>query len=400
MKKNCSLAVLTLALASVTALAAQSSVSVEDRLARLEASLARIEQHLDQSVTADELAPTLKEFADLERSLGYDGKTPINVVKVGGAESKLALGGYVQAHYESGTAPDARWAGVSDRFFLRRARINATGAFAEFFSFKLESDFGNNSLGPKTGLAGQLTDAFIAWTKYPAASVKVGQFKSPFGYEQLLPDTKILTVERSNANDKLTQGRQIGAQLGGDLANKRVSYAVAAFNGTGTNIGSNDSQKFMWVARTSAVAFEGKASDQKIKLTTGLNYFTTVDKGTFTGHRYGTGLDTQVIVGPAEFQAEWLRNDQHPTVGKTTAAAGWSLLGALAFTKQWQGIARYETYDSNTAVGNTTTNAWTFGLNYLLHGDDLKLSLDYVTGRPPVPTPHGDRLLGRVQVVF
>jgi len=55
--------------------------------------------------------------------------------------------------------------------------------FAEDFSFKLESDFGNNSLAAKTGLSGQLTDAYISWTKIPAASLRLGQFKTPFGYE-------------------------------------------------------------------------------------------------------------------------------------------------------------------------------------------------------------------------
>ncbi len=383
-----------------SSLSAQPAVSVEDRLARLEASLARIERQLSQTVSADELSPALKELSDLEHQLGYDGKTPLNVVKTAGVETKLALGGFVQANYESGTAPDARWAGINDRFLLRRARLSATGAFAENFSFKFESDFGNNSLAAKTGLSGQLTDAFLAWAKYPAASVKLGQFKTPFGYEQLLPDTKIFTIERSLPNDKLTQGRQIGAMLFGDVADKRVSYSVGAFDGTGVNISSNDNQKFMWVGRAGVVALDSKAAGQKFKISTSTNYFTTIDKGTFNGRREGWGVDTQIVFGPAEIDAEWLRNDSHPIVGRPTAAAGWALLGALNFSAHWQGIARYETFDSNTLLPGTTTNLWTYGVNYLIRGDDLKLSLDYLSGSQPVPAPHGDRVIGRLQVMF
>lgn len=379
---------------------AQPSASTEDRLARIEAQLSRLEARLGEAVTADELAPTLKEFADVQRSLGYDGKTPLSVVKVAGAETKLALGGFIHANFESGTAPDARWAGLSNRFLLRRARLFATGVFAERFSFKIESDFGNNSLAAKTGLSGQLTDAFLAWTKYPAANMKVGQFKTPFGFEQLAADTKIFTIERSLTNDRLTVSRQIGGAVSGDFFGKRASYAVGAYNGTGINVGSNDSQKFMWVARTSAVAFDGKAGDQKLKLTAGVNYFTTVDKGAFTGRRFGTGVDAQLVYGPAEIQAEILRNDLHPVTGKPTAAAGWALLGALNFTTQWQGVVRFDSFDSNTATVNTTTDEWTFGVNYLVRGDDLKLSVNYLSGSQPAPLPHGDRVIGRLQVMF
>ncbi len=380
--------------------AAAETTATEERLARLEAQLARIEARLSATGSADALAPTLKEFADLEHQFGYDGKTPLSVVKVAGAETKLALGGFVQTNFESGPSPDTRFAGLSDRFLVRRARLFVAGAFVEDLSFKIESDFGANSLAAKTGQSGQLTDAYVSWTKLPAVSLRLGQFKTPFGYEQLMADTKIYSIERSLANDKLTLGRQIGAMVYGEVAAKRVSYSLGAYNGTSTNVNTNDNQKYLWVARTAAVVADTKVGDTKLKLTTGANYFTTVDKGTFTGRRYGTGLDAQLVLGASEFQTELLRNDSHPTVGKATAANGWSVLGAYNFTKQWQGIARYETYDSNTATDNTTTNEWTLGVNYLLRGDDLKLSLDYLSGSQPVPTPHGDRVIGRFQLMF
>jgi phosphate-selective porin OprO/OprP len=378
-----------------------AAASVEDRLTRIESALARLEARLSETVSADELAPTLKEYSDLTRALGWDGKSPLPSVKPGGKEKSLALGGFIQANYEAGsTAPDARFAGLNNRFLLRRARLAATGTFAENFSFKLESDFGNNSLSAKTGLSGQLTDAYVSWTKQPAASVRLGQFKTPFGYEQLLADTKILTIERSLPNDSLTLGRQIGAMLYGDVLEKRLSYSVAAYNGTGTNVGSNDNQKFMWVGRVNGVLAETKVGDKKLKLTAGADYFTTEDKGTFTGRREGVSFDTQLVYGPGELQAEWLQGERDPVTGTTTTARGWAMLGAYSFTPKWQGVVRFETYDSNKATGNTTTDLWTYGINYLLKGDDLKLSLNYLSGQQPSPAPQGDRFIGRMQLMF
>jgi phosphate-selective porin len=395
------LAGLILGLTAVTLRAEKPAPSLEDRLSRLEGAIARIEAKLNDTVSADELAPTLKEYSDLTKALGWDGKSPLTAVKPAGKEKTLSLGGFVHANFESGTtAPDARFAGLNNRFLLRRARLFATGTFAEDFSFKLESDFGNNSIAAKTGLSGQLTDAYLSWTKLPSASLRLGQFKTPFGYEQLLADTKLYTIERSLPNDSLTVSRQIGGMLYGDIADKRVSYSLAAYNGTGVNVSSNDNQKFMWVGRVTGVALDTKVGDKKLKITAGADYFTTEDKGTFTGRREGESFDVQGVYGPAELQAEWLQNDKHPTTGLATTARGWALLGACFVTPKWQGVVRYESYDSNTATAATTTTLWTYGVNYYLKGDDLKLSLDYLVGKQPVPAPQGERLIARLQVMF
>jgi phosphate-selective porin OprO/OprP len=327
-------------------------------------------------------------------------------VKPAGKEKSLALGGFAHAQFEAGTAPDSRYTGINNRFVLRRARLFATGTYAENISFKIESDFGNNSISNKTGLSGQLTDAYISWTQHPEASFRLGQFKTPFGYEQLQSDTKIYTIERSLPNDRITIGRQVGAMMYGDVANKSVGYSVAAFNGTGTNTSINDNQKFLWVGRVTGVVIDTKSGDNKVKLTAGLNYFSTLDKAnttlatTLNGRRLGSGADVQFVYGPAEIQAEWLGAESHPLTGTVTKGTGWALLGAYSFTPKWQGVARFEEYDSNTATPNTTTNVWTFGINYLLKGDDLKLSLDYLSGKQSSPTPHGDRVIARMQIMF
>ena len=99
-------------------------LTTEERLARIESAIARIEARLNDTVSADERAPTLKEFSDLTRPLGWDGKSPLPAVKPAGKEKFLALGGFIQANYMSGNTPDSRVTGNFDTFLLRRARLS------------------------------------------------------------------------------------------------------------------------------------------------------------------------------------------------------------------------------------------------------------------------------------
>jgi phosphate-selective porin OprO and OprP len=371
--------------------------SVEERLKRIEAQLERLESRLNDTVSADELAPTLKEFSDLTRQIGWDGKAQLTVVKAGGKEQKLSLGGYIQMHGEAGDASDSRFTGINDRVFLRRARVTVKGAFAEDFEFTLQSDFGNNSIAGVSGYRAQLADAFVAWTKYEAANVQVGQFKTPFGYEQLVSDTKTLTVERSLPNDMLTVGRQIGLGLSGSFLEKKLTYAAGAFNGNGTNNGNNDNDHFMYAGRIGAQLLNRGTTRGSV----GVNGFSSRDTGTFTGRRTGWGVDGQLALGRLDLAAEYLHLLSNRFTGTDTTADGWSAQAAyFVVPKALQVVLRYETYDANVNAPDTTSESWVFGANYFIKGDDLKLCLNYVLGDPAGPLSDQGRLLGRFQVIF
>lgn len=377
--------------------AAGAAPSLEDRLAKLESTLARIEARLGDTVSADELAPTLKEFSELTRQLGWDGKTPLTVVKAAGKEQKLSIGGYVQANAEFGRAPDSRWAGINNRILLRRARVTVKGAFAENFEFTLQPDFGNNSIAANTGYRAGLADAFLAWTKYEAATVQIGQFKSAFGYEQLLADTKTPMVERSLPNDLLTVSRQMGVAVLGTLADKRITYNLGAYNGNGVNNGNNDNDQFMYAARVAATAWSRGAD----KLSVGTNGYWSNDTGTFTGRRTAWGLDSQLILGAFDLGTEYLHSLQNRLTGTDTTSDGCSAIaGYFVIPKTLQAVVRYETYNANTRIGGNTGSSWVIGANYLIKGDDLKLTFNYMLGDPAGPLSNEGRFLTRLQVVF
>jgi hypothetical protein len=257
--------------------------SVEERLAELERSVQQLKA----------------ENAELRAELGQPEKkkeaVPVQVAPAGKVE-KLAIGGLVQAQAELGDGADARWGTAGDRIFLRRARINATATFKGGFSVRIESEFGAGSLNTGTGVRAQLTDGFVQWAKHPEAVVRMGQFKVPFGFEQIFSDTRIPLLERARSSDALTAGRQIGASVQGSTLKKRLSYAVGAFNGSGTNTGLNDNDHFLWVGRASGTPLEGKLGSTKVKWSAGVNAFTSEVPG---DRRDGFGVDTQLIAGPA-----------------------------------------------------------------------------------------------------
>jgi len=156
--------------------------------------------------------------AYVEKAVVEEQKPPVYVVPAG-PEIKLALGGYIQANFEDGdvSAFEGRFGltALKDRFRLRRARINLTGEFFEQFDFKIEGDFENSDGISSNRTAFSGTDIFINWHQFPWAQIKVGQWKAPFGLEQLTPDPTLFTIERSLPTGAITPERQIGVQLWG-----------------------------------------------------------------------------------------------------------------------------------------------------------------------------------------
>ena len=322
-------------------------------------------------------------------------------VQATNGEASLTLGGLLQVQFEDGDRGDARFPATGeDRFYLRRARLNATGTFAEDFDFRLEFDLAG-TLSNTTGLRAQMTDGYVNWNHYAFANVRAGQFKTPFGFEQLYGDPRLLTIERSLANDRLTLNRQLGAQLWGDLLDKHLSYAVGVFNGNGVNNSGNDNGKFLWAERLAVTPWKGNLFGGPASWAIGANAFqsedtalslpdlnldstpTTPDKDNlFTGKRHGYGVDSQLETGPFSLWVEYLRNHLEPTDAKPFSqldADGWyAQAGVFLVPKKLQAVVKYETFDPSRRISGDDVSTDTVGLNYYIHGNNLKLQLDYL----------------------
>lgn len=375
----------------VSAVRAAAQSSVEDRLLVLE----------------DQIRALQKENSQLRRDLGVAGTAGLVSVRPAGKEPVLALNGLVQTQAEFGDKGDSRGS-AHDRFRVRRVRLGASGRFLEEFDFKVEGEY--------VGSGVTMTDGFLNWNKFAWANVKVGQFKTPYGYEFLASDPKLFTIERTLGSDRLTLNRQVGVQAAGALLEKKLTYAAGVFNGSGANKTSNDNNAFLYVARVAGTPWQGRLFGESATWTLGVNGFTSEDTAlsmpsdfgftgaAFSGRREGFGLDTQLNLGRFDFWAELLgvtfRPDDNKPADSFGAKAWYVQATYFVISKRLQTVLKYDEFDPDDRKAANDTSSWTLGANWFIKGDDLKLQLDYVRTDVASLDDIQNQLWLRAQVIF
>jgi phosphate-selective porin OprO/OprP len=371
-------------------------------------------------------------------------KKPVYVVP-GAAEYKLTLGGYIQANFEAGdvSAFEGRFGltALKDRFRLRRARITLTGDYKEQFEFKVEGDFEQSdglSSATRTGFSG--TDIFVNWHAIPEANIKVGQWKAPFGLENLTPDASILTIERSLPTGAIVPERQIGVMLWGkpltNVAPEQkdlVTYYAGVFNGNGRNFNINDNNEFMYVARLELLPFKGTLMGQEASLKIAGDYYFSRDAigtnispalnlrvgpdGSLSSYtltspdeRHSYSFDAWLKVGPFDLIGEYFNENVAPRGGTTFTEfdpKGYYVQGSyFLIPKKLQAVVKWESLDPGQ-LANDNIHSITGGLNYYIHGDGIKIMADYVhtwsdfrEANPQFGTDQFDEVILRLQIMF
>jgi phosphate-selective porin OprO/OprP len=124
-------------------------------------------------------------------------------------------------------APDS-----SDTWLLRRVRPILEGTLYNIFDFRFVPDFAQG----KT----IVQDAYGAIRFKPWAVVTAGKFKVPVGLERIMSANDLKFIERGLPTN-LVPNRDLGVQLGGDIAGGVVQYSLGVFNGV-VDGGSSDAQ--------------------------------------------------------------------------------------------------------------------------------------------------------------
>ncbi len=440
--------------------------SESERLQKLERA---VEQLQKRNAELEEEISSLKRRIEYASEIGAQAKTKINVCSDGksdvgkavveeekvpvyvvprGSEFKLVLGGFIQVNVEDGDVSAFEGSfglnALKDRFRLRRARINLSGEFAQNFDFKIEGEFEQSDgiSSGRTAFSG--TDIFINWHQFSEANVKVGQWKAPFGLEQLTSSTKLFTIERSLPTDALTPQRQIGIQLWGKpFANlwpeqkDLLTYYAGIFNGNGRNISNNDNNNFMYVGRLELLPWYGKLLGQGASLKLGADILNSRDDAgtnispagnlkvngdgslsSFTlpgaDERTAWSVDAWFNIGPFDLIGEYL---EEYVTGRTVNGvppgfadfepSGWYVQGSYFFIrKKLQAVVKWEALNPGQ-VGNDGIHSITGGLNYYIRGDDIKLMVNYIhtwsdfrEANPQFGDDEFDEVLMRIQVMF
>ena len=460
--KHCSTrksVLLAIVIAAIQPLTTQSA-SESDRLEKLERA---VEQLQKRNADLEAEVSTLRKQqvavvteGKMKTKIISEGKTyvekvveekPPIYVQQRGSEIKLVLGGFIQVNFEDSDAfafnGNFGQSAIKDRFRLRRARVNLTGDFAEQFDFKVEGDFGQNDGTNNNRTAFSGTDIWLNWHQFPAAQIKIGQYKAPFGLDQLTPDTSLYTIERTLPTGAITPDRQIGIQLWGkpftsiwpeqkDL----LTYYAGIFNGNGKNTTVNDNNNFMYVGRLGSTLFKdvfGKGSFLKLgadvlnsrdgegtNISQSGNLLVNSDGSlspfTLPGadERTAWSVDAWLKLGPFDLIGEYLEeyvngrtvNGVPPGFADFTTDGYYVTAGYFLIPKKFQAAVQWQ-YLNPGQKGSDGIYSITGGLNYYIHGNDLKLMINYIhtwsdfrQANPEFGQDEFNEVIGRVQVMF
>lgn len=141
----------------------------------------------------------------------------------------IILGGYTGIHWRVfAHRPNDNARTSPDTWYVRQARPELSGFIYKDFDFRVQLDF---PTGP-AAINGTIQDCYVGWRHFPEFSLRLGQFKEPFGQEQTTPDRFVDFAERSEG-DRFTPQRDLGIGAYGTFGGGLVTYEVGYFNGQG-----------------------------------------------------------------------------------------------------------------------------------------------------------------------
>jgi phosphate-selective porin len=254
------------------------------------------------------------------------------------------------------------WDKGVDGFHARRIRFSLGGELFKNVNYKIQVDAVKSPI---------LIDALVEFKFSSAVGLRVGQFKVPFSMENMTSGADLDTINRSQPEEKLAPGRDIGANgrdIGAALFGKRsvLEYALGVFNGSGINRNDINSEKDLGgrlVVRPAEFLAFGAAFYKGR---------TSVATGSAAYDRNRTGLELAVLRGPFSLKSEYIfaKDDKLERSG-WYVQAGWFLMPA-----KLQVLLKLDAYDKDRKTSDNRTNLWTAGLNWFWTAKS-KLQVNY-----------------------
>jgi phosphate-selective porin OprO/OprP len=285
-------------------------------------------------------------------------------------------------------------------FRVRRAKLKLEGWFwkEDNLSFEVQMNWPAASASNPGAF---LEDANLAWDPAGTGAFRVvfGQFKPPFGLQELTSSGNLSFVDRSLVSNEYARGRDAGVAVQGVLFENRIEYRAGVFNGNGVARSTNDNAAFqvngrlMWQpnGREDLVhrAWVSGAlySEPDFESTTtpiyaiGVNY----EHNDFHGTTAGNDLASNIVGIDGIFKFKgvsatgayfWRRRS--PEVGDDFRADGYYLQSGVMLNPQRtiEGVIRYGSRDVNDTIDDDGATELRGGVSYYYRRHLLKLQLD------------------------
>ena len=287
--------------------------------------------------------------------------------------------------------------GLSTSFSIPRLRLYVQGTvYKPWLRYKFEIEVANLRTDAVTNINnGRITDAYVEFAKSPFATLRAGQYKVPFGMQEVVSDTRQEFVDRSIASAKFAPSRDVGLTVGGQfLEGKKLGYQVGVFNGAGQN-NPQDDKGVMYVGRVwldplgEYRLVEGAVENpEKHQLHFGLAYrggevargLSSV--GVFEDPNDETALGVEAAWKYRRFfaMAEYFQMTdelQNPTVAPDLDSNGFhAQLGVFVQPSKQEVALRYAEIETDESIADAKQTEIRLGYGYFWKSHNLKLQAD------------------------
>lgn len=236
--------------------------------------------------------------------------------------------------------------------------------------------------------------------------VHAGQFKVPFGAQELTSSGNQMFVDRALVSNSFFRGRDTGVALWGATPNNRIEWRIGLFNGNGLTRTTNDNDKFQYNARVMWQPNGSERLNQRAWVT-GALYSESDFESTKTpiyavalnwehqnNFNATTGNDQKwnaiSIDGIYKFRG-FSANGMYAFAARTPEAGprfdssgGFLQAGKLFGDRRYEVAFRYGTFDPTDRTSHNTTREVRGALNYYYARHGLKWQNDF--GRVNVRT--------------
>jgi len=345
----------------------------------------------DQDQEQDEEKPKVKIYWE-------DGKTYFKM-----KDAELQFSNRFQFRFSYLDPDDAvRLPGTTERgqgkgsFRIRRAKTTFEGWFWKpELSYELQLNWAEPEAGASTDKP--LEDLYINWdaSKTEAFQIRFGQFKVPFGRQEMATSIGLQFADRSLLTFEFTRGRDRGVQLWGRLAEKKLTYYAGMFNGNPASRIDNDNTKFQYNARLdfqpwgSVGKSEGDFESTDHPLMAFGASFENNNLYGATSAGIGGGsvsdLNTTILGGDVVFKykglslfGEYFHRDRTPEEGDSFLSNGYNFQAGYFLIRDKLEIAfRYAGWDPTDQVTHNDRTEIGGVINYFLRKHRFKFQADF-----------------------
>ena len=225
-----------------------------------------------------------------------------------------------------------------------------------------------------------------------ALMVKAGQFKVPFGRQQLTSAMSQQFVDRSAVSDIFARGRDIGLQLWGTPFKGLLDWRVGVFNGNGRTVARNDNDELQFDARLTLQPFgdvkysEGdfESAGRFLFAVAGQIETNTREVAAAGGNPAGKveqtiwGGDVVVKIAGVSLSAEYFERQNEPTAAADFKDRGFDgQVGIFVVPKRLELAARYSEYDPSLSRDGDVRTERGVALGYFWNQHNHKIQADY-----------------------